>query len=802
LNKYNMREINKISDALFEKIRDRFDDVSLGDENAKATSNPEDARFFNFDYTVDGVSHGNITISVIDETSLKVYFSKNISSDLDEEQRAKWYGFLRELREFAKRNLLSFEPRDITRSTLKHRDLQQVSKSDSTYSKDEVIGEGIVKSGGNGAKVKWAITLKNGKKKTVNAATRNGVKDFLTPEELIIGYSAVKQPTVDESRLHGTSRSSYEQDGNVKIIVRHSDRVDPEQRGARSRKIKALFVETTDGERFKLPYNNLKYARAMARHVSEGGSVNDDFGQHITKVAEECGKLRPFKSQMVRRTFEDQETQAMVEAAFEYHGLLNDTLKRMSGRKGYAACKESFQMDEQTLMDDFDVDSMRERFVRKTYNDATDTALPIVQKAYNMKKSNKFAQQFESWATNVAEGTWATPEGEEQVSELIDLLMEPLPVGVDAINATNALYNLIGDDVLFDRLGDLADENSEADARDVVMDWVQENMPEIYGKVMAAIGDEDPADQTVGESEMEFDRDQDEPDQEYGSDLEFDQDRDNPDQFNREMGEGEYDEDQVESIQTAIVRRILNNINQHSELLKKAGPDGVMNAARDVASFHAPVEELGSSDISAMVREVYNEVGVEYPEMNEGIVDTIRGMNYKRLADRSFNKAMNAQDDTMKYGLADRRRGKHEKEFNKQMDKMRQRTDKAKSLGIDESKMSDMDIDISDLTDQEFLEKYNHTKQQAIDGDWENHYEPETMPEPTDESIGDDAMTPQQKNIKMKRMGAKPLSFKDKLKTIPHGIKAIAKDEPEDDVSLYNKQFNEELAQMRKIAGL
>ena len=760
-----MREINKISEALFEKIRDRFEDVSLGDENAKATQSPEDARFFNFDYTVDGASHGNITISVIDETSLKIYFSKNISSELDEEEKAKWYSFLRELREFAKRNLLSFEPRDITRSTLKHRDLQQVSNSDSTYSKDEVIGE---------------------------------------------------------SRLHGTSRSSYEQDGNVKIIVRHSDRVDPEQRGARSRKIKALFIETADGSRIKLPHNNLKYARAMAQHITQGGEAGDDFGQHITKVAEECGKLRPFKSQMVRRTFEDQETQAMVEAAFEYHGLLNDTLKRMSGRKGYAACKENFQMDEQTLMDEFDVDSMRERFVRKTYNDATDTALPIVQKAYNMKKSNKFAQQFESWANNVSEGTWAKPEGEEQVSELIDLLMEPLTVGVDATNATGALYNLIGDDVLFDRLGDLAEENPEADARDVVMDWVQENMPEIYGKVMSVIGDEDTERDREGQvnelegdalaaydkyknnnqDEMEFDRDQDEPDQEYGSDLEFDQDRDNPDQFNREMSEGEYDEDQVESIQTAIIRRITNNIGQHQELLMKAGPDGVMNAARDVASFHAPMEEIGSSDISIMVREVYNEVGVEYPEMNEGIVDTIRGMNYKRLADRSFNKAMNAQDDTMKYGLADRRRGKHEKEFNKQMDKMRQRTDKAKSLGIDESKMSDMDIDISDLTDQEFLEKYNHTKQQAVDGDWENHYEPETMPEPTDESIGDDAMTPQQKNIKMKRMGAKPLSFKDKLKTIPQGIKAMAKGEPEDDVSLYNKQFNEDIAQMRRIAGL
>ena len=58
------------------------------------------------------------------------------------------------------------------------------------------------------------------------------------------------------------------------------------------------------------------------------------------------------------------------------------------------------------------------------------------------------------------------------------------------------------------------------------------------------------------------------------------------------------------------------------------------------------------------------------------------------------------------------------------------------------------------------------------------------------------------KDEKLKRMGAKDLNFLDKLKTIPHGIKAIAKDEPEDDVSLYNKQFDEDIAQMRRIAGL
>ena len=113
-----MREINKIAEGLFEKIRDRFEDVSLGDDKAKATSDPEQARFFNFDYIVDGENHGNITMSLIDERALKVYFSKNITDELSEHEKQHWYHFLKELREFAKRNLLSFEPRDITRSTL------------------------------------------------------------------------------------------------------------------------------------------------------------------------------------------------------------------------------------------------------------------------------------------------------------------------------------------------------------------------------------------------------------------------------------------------------------------------------------------------------------------------------------------------------------------------------------------------------------------------------------------------------------------------------------------------------------
>jgi hypothetical protein len=40
-----MRELDKISAALFDKIRARFDHVNIGNENAQRVTDPESARF-------------------------------------------------------------------------------------------------------------------------------------------------------------------------------------------------------------------------------------------------------------------------------------------------------------------------------------------------------------------------------------------------------------------------------------------------------------------------------------------------------------------------------------------------------------------------------------------------------------------------------------------------------------------------------------------------------------------------------------------------------------------------------------
>ena len=92
-----MRELDNISASLFEKIRARFDNISLGNNKANRTSDPERARFFNFDYVgEDGENYGNVTVSVIDEESLKVYYGMNITEKMSDLDTKKWFDFLKD----------------------------------------------------------------------------------------------------------------------------------------------------------------------------------------------------------------------------------------------------------------------------------------------------------------------------------------------------------------------------------------------------------------------------------------------------------------------------------------------------------------------------------------------------------------------------------------------------------------------------------------------------------------------------------------------------------------------------------
>ncbi len=416
-----MRELDNIAKNLFNKIRTRFENVSLGDKNAKSTDDPTLARFFNFDYiSNNGKNYGNITMSLVDEENLKVYYSKNITDQLDDEEQEEWFKFLVSLRKFARQNMLKFDVRDINKSNLDLRDIKQQSKADSTYADTDV--------------------------------------------------------TVTESRMFGTSRSSYQEMGPVRIIVRHSDNVSDEIRGARSRKIESIFIENQIGERRLLDTKNLHAARAMARHCTEGGSVDDGIGQSIMEMAKEMGALAHFVRTAKKRQFEDTETDQMASAAVERYGRLKQKLRHLGGRRGYDSYKAEYQPTE-SAEENIDVDALRERFVRKIYDDRFNEALPYVYKAFKeqqQRMETPMGEEFEHWLNELAEDSF---ENDDEERMALDKIMEkPLAVGQDGVDAQHAISELFSDDSLQSDLTKLAKQSGpDADARQTILNWMKQN---------------------------------------------------------------------------------------------------------------------------------------------------------------------------------------------------------------------------------------------------------------------------------------------------------------------------------------
>lgn len=117
-----MDATGNIATDLFYKIRSRFSGLKLGDAAGQITINPEQARFFDFDYKEGENAIGHVSISLSEPNSMKVYFSTGITESMDSGQKNNWYRFLKELRQFSKRRLMAFDTRDIAKDNLDKRD--------------------------------------------------------------------------------------------------------------------------------------------------------------------------------------------------------------------------------------------------------------------------------------------------------------------------------------------------------------------------------------------------------------------------------------------------------------------------------------------------------------------------------------------------------------------------------------------------------------------------------------------------------------------------------------------------------
>ena len=278
------------------------------------------------------------------------------------------------------------------------------------------------------------------------------------------GIAAIKEGLFEG--YYGNKKTSYsDQPKQTRLVIKHNRTLG--EGDARFRYVESLFVETGDDQRFKLPFTNLIGGRAMARHVSEGGTPYDAFGQHICEIVKEMNILGKFVRASKHKQF-DGDAGVLAETAILHYQDLKAKAKRIISQRGYIMELQNFDPAHVSEADAA-AEDIRNMFIEQSLDSRIEEAIPLLAKLSVRKDNNmKEIAEFESWANTVTEGTWATPNTPESESKLQKLMSQELPVGADATNATEQLYDILGDDQLFDQLTELAATDANADARPLI----------------------------------------------------------------------------------------------------------------------------------------------------------------------------------------------------------------------------------------------------------------------------------------------------------------------------------------------
>lgn len=196
--------------------------------------------------------------------------------------------------------------------------------------------------------------------------------------------------------MTGTSKSSYQTLENVKLVVKHSKPVNEESRGARSRHIESIYIRR-GGEQFKMNENNLKAARAMARHIQEGGEMHDSVGKAISEMATEYRQLSEFVRYVRRSGLVNEANQNYVELATDNIIHIRETFDRMAKLKTYATESENILARSQSEMLG-EEEEFRSAFTETHFDDRVGAAMQSIHRA--MGRQAAYESHIESAIAN------------------------------------------------------------------------------------------------------------------------------------------------------------------------------------------------------------------------------------------------------------------------------------------------------------------------------------------------------------------------------------------------------------------
>jgi hypothetical protein len=325
------------------KVLSKYDPTPL-DATGKVTPMEDEADVFKFTFTKDGEEYGDVFATVDDDRQIVLYYKDDVTQSPDSPTDGvgyndSWWGFLEQL--------ATWWPRE----GFSGRVLKDMSK----------LGTDMAKR-----------------------------KHMKNKDQLGEGYYPM-----------GKKASYSDAVPTVKIVIEHSRVI--EEGEQRYRNINRIFLENQLGERYLLDTKKPGIARVYARHIAEGGKVNDDRWNHVHSLCEEYSKMAGFVRATRNGQF-NESAQSLVNEGIAHYQSLRESLSRMTGKRGYNAYFESWTPS--LMEDEGDETNLNELFVQETLDPRIESVMPIlnrIHKKIGESVVDKQLSKLEEWADSLTE---------------------------------------------------------------------------------------------------------------------------------------------------------------------------------------------------------------------------------------------------------------------------------------------------------------------------------------------------------------------------------------------------------------
>ena len=528
-----MTGLDSIAKQLFEKIRSRFPKIVMGDENGAPTSDEGQARFYDFDWVVNGENQGAVSISISEAESLKVYYSQNMLENLPEPIENEWYNFLKEMRFFAKKHMMGFDTRDIAKSNLDKRDYQylankQVQESTmygttkSSYEeldktkliirhKKEITPEqsgartrhisSLFIENESGERFKYPFAHLSGARAMARHVANSGVphddfgKHIIATSENIAKLTAFKRFVGKKDFMNTTSNDIIE-GSNLELdnLRSHLKKLQGQGYYAQSKE-NFIPVESTGEELGEDIINDLTNAFTIPQFNEE---LKDMFpllhSIHQKRVAETTVSLDDVLDESEKVIFKGKEIDT---GKLDYDMEdVSDGIYQLNAPVYYT---DGSEVPEEEIDDLYQLPELNDWVYMDYMDNMADQAdhYRDMERDAGFESSNTPENEFEEWADSVVDEAL----DKQRIDMLNKMIGKSLPVGPDATNAINSLKGIIEDEGLMNELKSLAESDPESCARPAIYRYLKQNDPEALDNLdfgdMTMEDDDDTTDVTI-----------------------------------------------------------------------------------------------------------------------------------------------------------------------------------------------------------------------------------------------------------------------------------------------------------------